>query len=390
MTTTLQEFVTLKTNKPDEVWQKEKYAARQIYTNKEGERSRYCLRINRSEDEFVNSLSQQMDKLRAVLDKFISHFKTYSVPTESVAPDSDKSQRKQPVQKQPKIVSRKRCPRITSIKSSKSCHGSDVRASQITGMKVVNSEKAQLVTDVLAGENPVSLKQQEDKEIGLIVRLKLAGSETPTEQDLVTQSKKTRLLCKQWDLLVVRQEVVYRLYCGKGGRQRLQLLVPNSLRAEVLEMCHMKADGSHRGLRSTMDEVQHLFFWSTWMDDTASFCRKCSECRSSQCNELPRLVSQKPIVANTSDGEPTSLLYTSQETEQSQVDLGETTAENGASAEHARMSPAQLSVEPILSDSDSGYSGPERRNLSQALGAGRKRLRRSKRQRSRLPAETTN
>jgi len=152
------------------------------------------------------------------------------------------------------------------------------------------------VGDPLAGEN-LAKAQQEDDEIGPIVKLLLQKAEKPPIEDLLATSEQTKILWNQWDRLQVRQGKLYRQYYGKNGQQdALQLLIPSSRKEEAIRRCHAGMAGGHLGTKKTLDQVQRRFFWNKWRADTARYCKRCPECCSYHRGKLPRTAPLQPII----------------------------------------------------------------------------------------------
>ena len=59
---------------------------------------------------------------------------------------------------------------------------------------------------------------------------------------------------------------------------RLQLVIPNSYRNDLLEHLHGGFTANHIGLRKTMAKVQLRAFWIGWKADVARFVRRCNVC----------------------------------------------------------------------------------------------------------------
>jgi predicted aspartyl protease len=80
----------------------------------------------------------------------------------------------------------------------------------------------------------IATAQQEDPDIGPIVKLRLEREERPSIHELQSASETTKILWSQWHRLVVRNGVVYKLWFSKGGEPtRLLLLTPRILREEL-------------------------------------------------------------------------------------------------------------------------------------------------------------
>ena len=62
------------------------------------------------------------------------------------------------------------------------------------------------------------------------------------------------------------------------GDVRKQILVPKSLRAQVMEVAHDSLFGGHLEVKKTENRIQTNFFWLGLHDDVTRFCRSCDVC----------------------------------------------------------------------------------------------------------------
>ena len=98
--------------------------------------------------------------------------------------------------------------------------------------------------------------QRSDTDVGPIVRMRLQLDEQPPFDSIRAETKNTKIYWAQWRRLVVRDGVVYRVTLDKAGRpNRLQLLVPTSLRSEMIDCVHNGLTGSHSGMARTMTQL---------------------------------------------------------------------------------------------------------------------------------------
>jgi len=87
----------------------------------------------------------------------------------------------------------------------------------------------------------LAAQQQQDAEIGWLVRLRLSQAQPPSFQDLASQSEAAKKLAAQWDQLEVHDGLVYRRWARQDDRNDvLQLLVPVAARKDFsgfLRLC---------------------------------------------------------------------------------------------------------------------------------------------------------
>ena len=80
----------------------------------------------------------------------------------------------------------------------------------------------------------------------------------------------------------VRNKILYREYTNpkyNKGKPVKQLMVPSSLRKEVLQQAHDCIMSGHLGVRKTKDRVMSNFFWPGLNGDVVRFCQSCDICQ---------------------------------------------------------------------------------------------------------------
>lgn len=81
---------------------------------------------------------------------------------------------------------------------------------------------------------------------------------------------------------VVRNNILYREYTNpksNNGKPVKQLMVPSSLRKEVLLKAHDCIMSGHLGVKKTTDRVLSNFFWPGLNGDVMRFCQSCDICQ---------------------------------------------------------------------------------------------------------------
>ena len=152
-----------------------------------------------------------------------------------------------------------------------------------------------------AGEHPPSadsdqtslaMQQQNDAEIGYLVRMRLSQTHPPAVQELASQSESAKELFAQWDQLEVHNRLVYRRWARQEDKNDvLQLLVPVAARKNFLNRTHT----GMTGIKRTLDQVRRRAYWRGWRRDVRQFCRQCNECNSYFRGTLPRSAPLQPM-----------------------------------------------------------------------------------------------
>jgi len=96
---------------------------------------------------------------------------------------------------------------------------------------------------------------------------------------------------RDWDKLLLRDNVLYR-QSTISGYQRLQLVLPESLRREVFFALH--DDLGPQGRDRTLSLVRERFYWPSMDSDVAAWIRSCDSCIRRKT--LPDRAGLVPIV----------------------------------------------------------------------------------------------
>ncbi|OWZ08991.1 reverse transcriptase [Phytophthora megakarya] len=105
----------------------------------------------------------------------------------------------------------------------------------------------------------------------------------------------TRLqkISKVADLFVLDDRgILYRLLHSVRGRPRdavdnLRLVVPNSLREDMLHHAHEDFQGEHQGITRTHEKLRAEFYWTGMNADVQHFVKECVDCASGPPNAGP-------------------------------------------------------------------------------------------------------
>ena len=77
--------------------------------------------------------------------------------------------------------------------------------------------------------------QKGDSKNGPIIRWMMEGNGRPQWTSVSACSEVTKIYWAQWDSLVMKQDILYRKWESTDGKEgKLQLIVPKSLREEIL------------------------------------------------------------------------------------------------------------------------------------------------------------
>jgi len=110
--------------------------------------------------------------------------------------------------------------------------------------------------DVLAAE------QLKDPVIGPVIQLMLKTVTAPEQTDLNNLSCETQKLCHQWDSLRLFNQVLYREFIqGDGSVLCYQLIVPDSLKCQLIQYMHASVNAGHWCAQRTLENIRRVAYW---------------------------------------------------------------------------------------------------------------------------------
>ena len=88
-----------------------------------------------------------------------------------------------------------------------------------------------------------------------------------------------RVYCAQWQSLQLFNGVLYSLWKTPSGDATVkQLILPKSLRSEVLQQLHDTQTAWHLGVAKTLSHVRERLNWVQCWRDVQEWCRNCDLC----------------------------------------------------------------------------------------------------------------
>lgn len=118
----------------------------------------------------------------------------------------------------------------------------------------------------------------------------------PTWEELATTSSTTKTLWRQWDRLTMRGELLYRKFYSDIDDAIYQLVVPDSLKTDVLYHYHNIPSAAHLGFEKTLARIQNLFYWPSMKDDVRQYCANCDVCTPRKLSPPVRApLGQNPV-----------------------------------------------------------------------------------------------
>ena len=140
---------------------------------------------------------------------------------------------------------------------------------------------------------PISREWQlKDGAIGPVLKAVQAG-EKIDDDTLRSLSRECRQLHQQWELLRVKHGKLWRLFVKPSvSTQHLQLIVPQSLRHQILTELHDSPTGGHLGEDKLYSRLQQRFYWPGYSTDVKHWCATCPSCTA---RKSPTTHNQAPL-----------------------------------------------------------------------------------------------
>jgi len=125
----------------------------------------------------------------------------------------------------------------------------------------------------------MSSEQGKDKRIAKVRDFIARGSARPDWATFQPGDRDLRSLWSQWDSLIVRNNVLYRVFKGDNDVLSNQIVLPFHLRGEVLNLLHdHQSGGAHLGISKTLNKIKSRYYWPGYRKDVAIWVLKCTDC----------------------------------------------------------------------------------------------------------------
>ncbi|MCG8044299.1 MAG: DDE-type integrase/transposase/recombinase, partial [Candidatus Thiodiazotropha endolucinida] len=135
-------------------------------------------------------------------------------------------------------------------------------------------------------------QQTEDPDIGPMLEAKVSGNK-PSSQTMVTRGPACRHYWILWDSLVVHDGLLFKKFARQDGSgEYLQLLVPSSMKKEIMYQMHDSLISGHLGVKKTKAKILQRFYWYNLKEDLNLYIHKCDTCAA---NKKPNRIPRAPM-----------------------------------------------------------------------------------------------
>lgn len=122
-------------------------------------------------------------------------------------------------------------------------------------------------------------KQLEDPDLKIVIGW-LKDGKRPERSDVQATSPAVRHYWLYWDSLVLKDGVLHKYYYRSDQTRYLQIIVPRSLRKEVLFHMHDSVLSGHLGYKKTKWKLLQKFYWHEVRHDIYIHIQTCDVCTS--------------------------------------------------------------------------------------------------------------
>ena len=136
------------------------------------------------------------------------------------------------------------------------------------------------LTSIVGDRSPQVIRdlQMKDELVGPVFRAKINDTK-PSLESIKGCDPKYRKLVQIWDQLVIKDELLWRLFENRDGTECIrQLVVPSSLKTEVLHDVHEGVLGGHLGIDKSLGKLKERFYWPGHYNDVKQWCATCVNC----------------------------------------------------------------------------------------------------------------
>ena len=133
-----------------------------------------------------------------------------------------------------------------------------------------------------ADNDKLKMAQSQDEEISLVHQW-LDQDRRPDWKDISHLSTNIKHYWALWDSLTLQNGLVYRRkFDDTVGNETYLLLLPKSLRKEVMNLLHNHVSAGHLGMSRTVARVKDRFDWPALRLDVENWCKACTECQKAK------------------------------------------------------------------------------------------------------------
>jgi hypothetical protein len=138
--------------------------------------------------------------------------------------------------------------------------------------------------------------QHEESHLKKIIELKEAGADSVDREMFQKGDDEVRSLLNQWPFLEVNEGTLYRRWEPQDASEPacIQIVVPPSLRAKMLQSLHSDRTGGHLGIAKVLGRLRKKFYWPGHKRDVERWIKQCKVCQQANRSLDPKKAPLQP------------------------------------------------------------------------------------------------
>lgn len=142
---------------------------------------------------------------------------------------------------------------------------------RVEAREVINVDVAVVLEDI-------GTLQQQDEDLRQIHQW-LQDGHKPTSEQIRHLGPDVKAFWSMWPSLTLKNGTIIRKFKRAEGSVE-QVLLPRSLRTQVLGLLHENPSGGHFGHEKTLEKVKSRYYWIGCSSDVKDWCAGCNVCQS--------------------------------------------------------------------------------------------------------------
>lgn len=139
-----------------------------------------------------------------------------------------------------------------------------------------------LLSGILWSNQNIQTQQKSDCHISPILAWVQSG-QRPSKEEISSCSRKTKMLWVQWDSLILENDILKRRWEAVDGKSsKLQVIVPSSMKEDILSEMHGGVSGGHMGINRTLNKIKEYFYWPDMRADVENAISRCDRCEAAK------------------------------------------------------------------------------------------------------------
>ena len=214
----------------------------------------------------------------------------------------------------PSHIAKSKCARVqtrSSNKNKEAVKETETTQEKVTTLQNKSTRPQSKVTNIASWFNKYSMaklrqKQYEDSYISCVMK-RVEVKERPCNQEVCSWSPAARHYWNSWEQLQIIDGVLFRKFDKRDDTAHyLQMIVPSSMKKEILTDMHACLLSGHLGKKKTHEKLLRRYYWYDSREDTNIFVTLCDICGA---NKTPDRTPKAPL-GNMKVGAPMDRLAT--------------------------------------------------------------------------------